>query len=648
MKSFAVRQTFSATEDVCAARYRAQMTTPPSVDRLVLYKHGIAFVGRRGPVDGDFRLTFRRDDMKDVLKSLTVEASGSGAPVGAVSFDTPADPRSELADRNLLLKPGEALVGLIDALRGRAVEAHCAEQAHRGEVIGVDDAGERGRQLVLRAESGAVTMVDLAEVRGLDVLEAASTSDLDYLIDRSRAATAGPNCDVTVQIRGAADDVRVSYIIAAPMWRVSYRAIRDGDAVTLIATGIIHNPVDEDLTDVEVTLTTGQPISFDIDLYHSRLVQRAVVEESDRVAAPVPIGRAKVMRQAEVGMELMGASVGAAYADAVDDVETSDRGEYFEYRLTAPVSMKRGGAAMIPLTVAPVDAVRREVVWREERGPSPDIVLTFTNTTGVVLEEGPAVVYEQGGYAGEAMLGFTSRGAEARLAFAKDLAVCGSTHSSVHTITTRIRLTTDAVIEEQRCERKHTLQADNDHDDPVDVVFELPLAHGHTVKAEGGATDAGRDGFWHRFRVTVPGHQKAEATVLETWPVYEEVDYDDMEPGQLEQWLAERSLDAETVQVLKQVLAHRNTAHRMEQQREQAEQRREEVYTAQGRIAEQLQVLGTDGAEGQLRARQVSELEALQDRVNDIDAEVRRLRAEADAAQQQASAELQRLIAAGE
>lgn len=624
------------------------MSTPPSVNRLVLYKHGIAFVGRRGPVDGDFGLTFRRDDMKDVLKSLTVEASGGGASVGAVSFDTPADPRSELADRNLLLDPGEALVGLIDALRGRAVEAQCAEQAHRGEVIGVDDAGERGRQLVLRAESGAVTLVDLAAVRRLDVLETASRSDLDYLIDRSRAATAGPNCDVTVQIRGAADDVRISYIIAAPMWRVSYRALRDGDTVTLIATGIIHNPIDEDLTDVEVTLTTGQPISFDIDLYHSRLVQRAVVEESERAAAPVPRGGAMTMGREMVARQILEATSGGVYEDAVDDVETSDRGEYFEYRLTTPVSMKRGGAAMIPLAVAPVDAVRREVVWREERGPSPDIVLTFTNTTGVVLEEGPAVVYEQGGYAGEAMLDFTSRGAEARLAFAKDLAVRGSTYSSVRTITTRIRLTADAVVEEQRCEREHTLQADNDHDDPVDVVFELPLVRDHTVKAKRGVTDAGRDGFWHRFSITVPGHQQAQGAVLETWPIYSHVDYDDLDPGRLEQWLAERSLDSETIETLKQVLAHRNTAQQLEQQREGAEQQRDEVYTAQGRIAEQLQVLGTDGAEGRLRARQVSELEALQDRVNDIDAEVRRLRAEADAAQQQASAELARLIAAGE
>ncbi|MGB3286675.1 MAG: hypothetical protein WBA95_16360, partial [Mycolicibacter algericus] len=264
------------------------MVTRPKVDRLVLYKHGVAFVSRSGPVDGDFELTFRRDDMKDVLKSLTVHAAAGGASAGAVCFDTPADPRNELADRNLLLDPGEALVDLLDALRGRAVEVLAGEQTHRGEVIGVDDlAGEPARRLlVLRADAGAVSLVELTDARRIELLETTSKDDLEYLIDRSRTATAGRNCDVTVQIRGAAEDVRVSYIVAAPMWRVSYRAIRDGDAVTLIATGIIHNPIDEDLTDVAVTLTTGQPISFDIDLYHGRRVQRVIVAESERAAAP--------------------------------------------------------------------------------------------------------------------------------------------------------------------------------------------------------------------------------------------------------------------------------------------------------------------------------------------------------------------------
>lgn len=624
------------------------MSTPPSVNRLVLYKHGIAFVGRRGPVDGDFGLTFRRDDMKDVLKSLTVESVGGTASVGGVSFDTPADPRTELADRNLLWNPGEALVGLFDALRGRAVEVHCADQAHRGEVMGIDNAADASqpRLLVLRAESGAVTLVDLADARRLDVLETPSQDDLDYLIDRSRAATAGRNCDVTVQIRGAADDVRVSYIITAPMWRVSYRAIRDGDSVTLVATGIIHNPIDEDLVDVEVTLTTGQPISFDIDLYHGRQVQRAVVEESERVAEPRRVRGAMVRGSATFSAEPMLA--GDAYEMAAADVETADRGEYFEYRLANPVSLKRGGSAMIPLAVAPVGAVRREVVWRDDRGPAPDIVLAFANTTGAVLEEGPAVVYEQGGYAGEAMLGFTSRGAEVRLAFAKDLAVRCSSFASAQTVTTRIRLTADAVIEEQRREKRHALRAENDHDDPVDVVFELPVARGHTVTAQNGATDAGDDGVWRRFRVAVPGHQTAEATVLESWPVYSEIAYDELEPGQLEEWLADRALDAATVEALGQVLAHQNTARRLEEQCDQVRQERDEVYTAQGRIAEQLRALGTEGAEGQLRARQVGELETLQNRVNGLDADIRRLRDEAGMAERQASAELRRVIGEGE
>lgn len=624
------------------------MTPRPDVERLVLYKHGVAFVSRRGPVSGDFTLTFRRDDMKDVLKSLTVDAAGGSASVGTVSFDSPSDPRTELAERKLLLNPGEALAGLLEALRGRAIEVHCGEQAHRGEVIGLDDTADTAarRLLLLRNDSGAVCLVDLAEAHRLDVLETPSQDDLDYLIERSRAATAGRHCEVGVQIRGAAEDVRVSYIVAAPMWRVSYRAIRDGDSVTLVATAIIHNPTDEDLTDVEVTLTTGQPISFDIDLYHGRQVQRVVVEESERATAPRRAYGAETARA--MAAPMAGAMLDAeSYLEAADEVETFDRGEYFEYRLATPLSLKRGGAAMIPLAVAPVDGVRRELVWRGERGPAPDVVLAFTNSTGMVLEEGPAVIYEQGGYSGEAMLDFTSRSAEVRLAFAKDLAVRCRSHASVQTVTTAIRLTVDTVVEEKRCERRHTLHADNDHDDPVEVVFELPTDPRHTLAVSNGAADAGDDGRWRRFVVAVPGHGGADATVLETWPVSTAIAYDDLDPGRLEEWLATRALDAATLQALSRVLGHQNTARLLDSQCERAEEQREETYAAQSRIAEQLQVLGTDGAEGELRARQVGELNALQDRVSALDSEVRRLREDSTAARQQASAELQRVIGEG-
>ena len=91
-----------------------------------MYKHGVAFVDRGGPVDGDFDLLFRRDDMKDVLKSLSVEVADGQLSVRAVAFDIPSDPREELEDRNLLFESGQALLGLLDGLRGRAVDVHCA------------------------------------------------------------------------------------------------------------------------------------------------------------------------------------------------------------------------------------------------------------------------------------------------------------------------------------------------------------------------------------------------------------------------------------------------------------------------------------------------------------------------------------------
>ena len=626
------------------------MSARPRVSRLVMYKHGVAYVERSGPVDGTFALSFRRDDMNDVLKSLAVAVVDGDASVGAVAFDTPTDPDSELRKRNLLLEPGEALPGLLDGLRGRTVEVHAGDGRHRGEVIGIDEVAGEGqrprRLLLLRADAGAVTLVDLDDAQRLELMEDTSRDDLEYLIDRSRAATVGESRSVAVQVRGHADDVRVSYVVPAPIWRVSYRLIRDDASVVLVAMGIVHNPVDEDLTDVQLTLTTGQPISFDIDLYHGKHVKRAVVEEQDRVAAPAPRST-RFAAEADYPAEAISLAA-EAYEEAADEVEPGDRGEHFEYRLTTPISLKRGGAAMVPLTVSPLEDVRKERIWRYGSPPAPDIVLAFKNTTGVVLEEGPAVVYDEGSYAGETMLPFSTREADLRLAFAKDLAVRCRRTSTLSTVTVRVRLGTEAAIEEQRQEQRHTLRAENDHDEPVDVILEFERTPGHTVQVQDSTAETIEDSAtWHRFRVEVPAHGSAEATVLETWPVYREIDYEQLSPGQLEKWLTGRSLDEATVKALSGVLAHGEQAQRMDAHRQELEAERNDVYAAQGRISEQLKVLGQGGPEGDLRQRYVRELDGLQNRISSVDNEIRRLRDGAYSARRAASAELQRVIGEG-
>src|SRR5262249_5272766 len=122
-----------------------------------------------------------------------------------------------------------------------------------------------------------------------------------------------------------------------------------------------------------------------------------------------------------------------------------ERGEHFEYRVTSRVALKRGASAMVPLLAAPIDA-RKERVWRAGSGPGPVLVLAFANGTGAVLEEGPAVFYDEEAYVGEVMVPYSARGVEVKLAYAKDLAVRCRQTSTQHKAISGVRLARQAVV----------------------------------------------------------------------------------------------------------------------------------------------------------------------------------------------------------
>src|SRR5262245_15741665 len=129
------------------------MKSGPSVKRMVLFKHGVAYLERAGPAEGGFELSFKADEMNDVLKSLAVWVARGEARVGAAAFDAPEDPEAALQQRKLALAPGHALEGLLSAVRGRRVRVDDGAAAREGEVVGLEDTpgqkGARRRQLVL-------------------------------------------------------------------------------------------------------------------------------------------------------------------------------------------------------------------------------------------------------------------------------------------------------------------------------------------------------------------------------------------------------------------------------------------------------------------------------------------------------------------
>ncbi len=67
----------------------------------------------------------------------------------------------------------------------------------------------------------------------------------------------------------------MGYVQETPIWKTSYRLVlSDAKKPFLQGWAIIENPSEEDWTDVQLSLVSGRPISFTMDLYQPTYIPR--------------------------------------------------------------------------------------------------------------------------------------------------------------------------------------------------------------------------------------------------------------------------------------------------------------------------------------------------------------------------------------
>ncbi|MBN4049459.1 OmpA family protein [bacterium AH-315-N03] len=79
-----------------------------------------------------------------------------------------------------------------------------------------------------------------------------------------------------VRLGGASGPLTVTYAVPTPSWRAVYRVVLpdDGDEALLQAWAVVHNASNEDWDDVQLTLATGAPFTYAIDLRTPRFTAR--------------------------------------------------------------------------------------------------------------------------------------------------------------------------------------------------------------------------------------------------------------------------------------------------------------------------------------------------------------------------------------
>lgn len=630
------------------------------LSRVVLSSSGLAQFTHSGPVTAGTTvdLSVRLDQVDDVLKSMTV-FDREGA-IGAVSL-AGKTPLAELF-RDLPFGP-DALnspKALLNALVGSEVEIAGPVNA-KGRVFRVDDervalpnnGGTTVRhRLTLMTEKGIV-QAPLEEVTALRFTDPQAQAQIERALAGLAENHAKERRKIAINFLGQGTrNVAVSYVVAAPIWKTSYRLVlpKDDGKARLQGWAVLENLTGGDWKDVDLVLVSGNPVALRQPLYTAFFAERPEVpvktsarlvpRTDDAEAAPadvfaelqqraMPKGRGvaaaappRAARRAfatrapaiEAAAEPPDLLAAVAQAAAAEEASTQ-----LLYRFPAKLSLATGHTMMVPFVDGEVTASRVWLYQPETSERHPLAAVRIRNDGATSLPPGIVTAFEPsaGGpanFVGDAQLPLISKGTTKFVTFALDAktdirredkgvrrTILGKAADGKLSLTIRSRRTIDYEV---------TPPLDEDRE----VVVEERRADGWAPAADTKGVEATPTRF--RYTITAPKGKTTHAALVLDRTGHETVTLTNLGPEDIYARISGLNNESPT---LKAAVAQLGTIvseiHRARAAKSRLENEYENIARDQDRIRRNLQSVG---AGSDLGRRYLDMLKMQEDRLAEI------------------------------
>src|SRR6185369_13403647 len=258
---------------------RSNAQTLP-IRRVILYSNGVAYIERRGAVTGhaEIDLSFKQSQVDDVLKSMVVLDLGQGR-IGAVSYNSSAPPAARMADIPFSIQAGTenesngGLAGVLSQLQGARIVVATASRTASGSILTIEERkaqidankpAQISHLLVIASEGGELMSFDLADVRSIKLVDEGTRRDVSEFANATASARRRDAKTIVVTSDGAGSrEMLVSYTVAAPIWKTTYRVVLDSSGKPFFqGWAIVDNVSDEDWNNISLSLVSGSPVSF--------------------------------------------------------------------------------------------------------------------------------------------------------------------------------------------------------------------------------------------------------------------------------------------------------------------------------------------------------------------------------------------------
>jgi hypothetical protein len=484
------------------------------VTKIALFSSGVGYFEHAGTVHGTSttELRFRTGQINDILKSIMLQDQDGGR-VGTVTYPSRDPLTKTLKSFQVDITQNPSLADLLNQLRGARVTILAQGQRLAGTILGVErrqGAAEKPSVAVLNLLTGAtIRAVELDAVSSLSLDDAQLQAELTKALAALVQARDQDKKAVTISFTGAGDRrVRVGYVVETPVWKTSYRLVLNPKSQRAYLQGwaIVENQTESDWNNVALSLVSGRPISFTMDLYQPLYATRPTVvpdlftglqpqvydggTSADRLRTAMEAGG--VARRIGYGpdgrpianqlQEVVVTSAANGPIDLAASVHalgsTAKLGDLFQYTV-ASVTLARQASAMLPIITDSVAAEPVSIYNANVLKTNPLSGVLLKNTTTMHLLQGPVTVLDKGGYVGDARIDNVPPGQERLVSYGIDLDVTvdNSTATRAASVSTAT-INRGLLVVSRRLVSSQEYAADNKTDRAKTLVIEHPVRAG--------------------------------------------------------------------------------------------------------------------------------------------------------------------------
>lgn len=673
------------------------------VDRVILSTSGLAQFEHHTQVTGDAAVEFpvRLDQVDDILKSLVIfDAKGrlggvtlpGKQPLDQVFKDLPFN-RNQLTSAMMLL----------NAYQGAVVTIKGADLTATGKIIQVvpevvalgDDKTVTKHRLSLMTDAGLKQTI-LEDLQSLQFEDKKAQVEIEKALDAIRENSTSDRRTLTVSLLGKEQrEVTLSYVVPAPLWKTAYRLVvpqTGKDKGLLQGWAVIENMTAADWKNVDLSLVSGNPVTFHQALYPSYYVNRpdipvqvfgmtlprvdqgtvASAEQMQgggamrdeglsmkrkrnfaELSAAKAIGMNAPAAAPVVAMEMMAMDAGAPMpqtgmdqiATVAQAAQSAEATSQVLFRFPDRFNLAAGQSMMLPFVSRSVPMERVSLYQPDTNAKHPLAAVELKNDGDSSLPPGVLTLYEESpllkgtNFVGDAQLAVLNKGEKRIVSYALDskttidradssTATEGQFSASQGVFRTAMK---------NVMETTYTIKAPAEEDRTV--VIEHPRLGADYRIVEPDPKSVEVTDTHYRLKVSIKaGETKTVKLVLEN-QFWQSLSIESFSVDQFMAYAANRTLKPEVQKAFAELAELRRALDEVERKMASIEERKQVIFQDQERVRENLKSLSV---KSEVQQKYLDKLNAQEDQVSKLDDEHAKLQNERDARR----AELQKKIAA--